>query len=146
MSRRLARTLAQDRRGSTVVEFALVGPVVVLMVMAALELGMALRANAALRDLIGWAGREAVVSYQLVASGGQTKTQIEEAIRSRAASGGYKLGNGTLRPVVTIVRDTSLLTVNRVNIHLTYAYRISLPLVPDQTVNMDFDRTFYVPN
>ena len=140
------RRLCRDDRGSTVVEFALVSPVLIMLILAALQFGMVLRANAGLRDLAGWAGREAVVSYQLVSDGTIGATQLKNNIVERAENMRYNLRDGTLNVTVTNAADTTLLTVNRVRIQMTYNQPISLPFLPIASVPLRVDRTFFVPN
>lgn len=143
--RALARL--RDERGSTLIEFALVSPMVVMLLMAALEFGLALRANAGLRDLAGAAGREAVVSYQLQSgNNAMGPTILKSYIEDQAKQGKYNLQNGTLTVTVTNTQDSTLLTVNRVNIQLTYKYPLSIPFLNKQTIDMGIDRTFFVPN
>lgn len=140
------RRLVRDQRGSALIEFALVSPMVILLIMAALQFGLSLRANAGLRDLAGWAGREAVVSYQLTSDPVIGPEQLRTMITQRAQHPRYNLTDGTLNVTVTSVADTTLLTVNRVRIRISYGYPMSIPLLPRMTVPLSVDRTFYVPN
>lgn len=139
--------LRLDQCGATAVEFALVSPILIVLILGALQLGQVLRANAGLRELAGWAGREAVVSFQSF-SGNQPlgPEELEASIEERAALASYNLRNGTLDVNVTNVQDTTLLTVNRVRVQLNYDYNLSLPFLPAQTINLTVDRTFFVPN
>ena len=140
------RHLIRDRRGSALIEFALVSPMVIILIMAALQFGLSLRANAGLRDLAGWAGREAVVSYQVASDGAIGAEQLRSNIIARAQHPRYNLTDGALTVGVTSTADTTLLTVNRVRIQLSYGYPLSIPLLPAITIPLTVDRTFFVPN
>lgn len=119
---------------------------VIMLILAALEFGEALRANAGLRELAGWAGREAVVSYQVVSDGTLTATNLDDMIKARAKDRRYNLRGGTLTVTVTINQDVALLTVNRVRIVMTYTHPVSVPFLSLTGVPLSVDRTFYVPN
>ncbi len=139
--------LARDERGSTVAEFAMVSPMVIMLILAALEFGGVLRANAGLRDLAGWAGREAMIDTQVARNGESVDTAgIRTDILAQAENPGYNLGEGTLAVKVTNTQDTALLTVHRVRIRLVYSHPISVPFLPIAAVPLRADRTFFVPN
>lgn len=143
-----AAQLIRDQRGSALIEFALVSPMVVMLILAALEFGMALRANAGLRELAGEAGRDALISYQIVGDedGFMGSEELADDIRDKAATAKYNLNNGTLGVDVEVTDNTSLLTVQEVHVTLTYDYPISLPFIRGQTINLAVDRTFFVPH
>jgi Flp pilus assembly protein TadG len=141
------RPLKRDERGSTVVEFAMISPLVILLILAALEFGMALRANAGLRDLAGWAGRDAIVATQVERNGESVDTvAVRNKIIAEAAKKSYNLGSGALTVTVTNVQDTTLLTVHRIRIQLVYTHPISVPFLSVTGVPMRVDRTFFAPN
>lgn len=143
----MIRRLKRDDRGSTVVEFAMISPLVILLILAALEFGMALRANAGLRNLAGWAGRAAIVATQVDRNGESVDTAaVRTRIITESARQSYNLGRGVLGVTVTNVQDTSLLTVHRIRIRLVYTHPISVPFLPVTSVPMQVDRTFFAPN
>lgn len=143
----MKRRLLSNERGSTVAEFAMVSPIVIMLILAALEFGGVLRANAGLRDLAGWAGRNALISTQVNRNGESVDTAgIRTDIIARAENRGYNLGEGTLAVTVTNTQDTALLTVHRVRIRLIYNHPVSVPFLPITSVPMSADRTFFVPN
>jgi Flp pilus assembly protein TadG len=142
----VGRRLIGNQRGSALIEFALVSPLLIMIILAALQFGLMLRANAGLRELAGWAGRQAVVSYQVKASDGINPAALKTLIENEAMSRKYNLENGTLKVVTTSVQNTALLTVNEVGIKLNYDYPISVPFLGQSLVKLSVDRTFYVPN
>lgn len=143
----MKRRLLSNERGSTVAEFAMVSPVVIMLILAALEFGGVLRANAGLRDLAGWGGRNAIIATQVDRSGETVDAAgIRSGIIARAENPGYNLGEGTLAVTVTPTQDTTLLTVHRVRIRLVYSHPVSVPFLPIASVPMTVERTFFVPN
>jgi len=143
---RLWRAIADDKRGSTVVEFALVSPIVIMLILAAVEFGSVMRANAGLRELSGWAGREAVVSYQVVGDTVIGANELKTRIETEARSPKYNLRNGRFNVDVTTRPNTALLTVMELRVRLRYNLPVSLPFLPSNTINFDTTRTYYVPN
>jgi Flp pilus assembly protein TadG len=139
--------LKRCQRGSTAVEFALVSPLVIMLILAALEFGMAFRANAGLRNLAGWAGRGAIVATQVERNGESVDTAaVRASIIAEAARKSYNLGSGVLAVTVSNTQDTSLLTVHRIRVRLVYTHPISVPFLPVSSVPMTVDRTFFAPN
>ena len=125
----------------------MVSPIVIMLILAALEFGGVLRANAGLRDLAGWAGRNAMISTQVDRNGESVDTAgIRAEIIAQAENRGYNLGEGVLAVTVTNRQDTALLTVHRVRIRLVYDHPVSVPFLPITSIPMTTDRTFFVPN
>lgn len=143
----MKRRLLRDDRGSTVAEFAMVSPIIIMLILAALEFGGVLRANAGLRDLAGWAGRGAIIATQVERNGESVDTAgIRSGIIAQAGNRRYNLGEGALTVTVASAQDTALLTVHRVRIQLVYNHPVSVPFLPVTSVPMRADRTFFVPN
>ena len=143
----MKRRLLSNDRGSTVAEFAMVSPIVITLILAALEFGGVLRANAGLRDLAGWAGRNAIIATQVERNGESVDTaSIRSGIIAQAENRGYNLREGMLTVTVSNTQDTTLLTVHRVRIRLAYNHPVSVPFLPITSVPMTADRTFFVPN
>ncbi len=138
--------LDRDQRGSALIEFAMISPLVVMFILAALQFGLALRANAGLRELAGWAGREAVVSYQIVGDGVKDDAEIKNMIKGEAAKAKYNLNNGSLNVSVESFSNTSFLTVKEIRLSLIYRHPISVPLMVGKVINFKVNRTYYIPN
>lgn len=65
MRRGLLARLRRDARGSTIIEFALLAPVLFGMVFGVLQIGLGMQAYNALRSIAGDTARHAVTSYQV---------------------------------------------------------------------------------
>lgn len=61
---RLGSRLRRDHSGAAAVEFAFAGPLVILMMMAVLQIGLAMQSYNAIRNVAAETARFAVVQYQ----------------------------------------------------------------------------------
>jgi len=140
----MVRRFLDDSRGSSVVEFALVCPVLITFILGALEVGTALRANAGLRDLAGWAGRQAVIARQQNPSAALVKTTVENDIRNRAASGRYNITATGLTVEATVAQHATVPGVDRVTIRLDYNHPVSIPFVTVKQIPISVVKTYFV--
>ena len=146
MIREPGEGLVRSQSGSTAIEFAFVAPLLVMFMLGAVQFGTGLHANAAMRELAGWAGRKAVVSYQNAPANRITADQLKADISARVSSGTYKIDAARLIADVNVVQNTSLATVKEFRITLRYTHSLSLPLMPVQTFPLRINRTFFVQN
>lgn len=145
MSRlRTWRVLARDMRGAALVEFAVAAPVLILLMLGIFQIGIGLQANSALRELMGWAGRTAMVAYQDQEDGIITASELETRITERVARGGLGLRPDRMTASVEISRDEEL-DVQRVAIHLAYELEFWLPFTSGGGVVVEEERSFFVP-
>lgn len=143
---RAVTRFVRDQRGSALIEFALVSPMVIMLILGALEFGRVLQSNAGLRELAGWAGRQAVISYQIVGDGVVGADALKTNIRTEAARAKYNLSAGTLGVTVNVNDITTLPTVQRVNVALTYNHTVSMPFLQGKTINLSVNRAYFVPH
>src|SRR3546814_2060967 len=78
--------LRRDARGTTLVEFALASPILIMFMLAVMQIGMTMQAYSALREVIGSGGRAAMVAYQDTSDGVMSETQVEDMIKTRASA------------------------------------------------------------
>lgn len=83
------RRIARDRRGSAAVEFALLGGFMIALLLAVLQVGIAMQQYNALRGVGGEVARYAVVQYQ--AHNELSNTQLSIYARSLATRPPYRL-------------------------------------------------------
>ncbi|MBB3910892.1 TadE/TadG family type IV pilus assembly protein [Sphingomonas desiccabilis] len=76
--RTLARRLAHDRQGATIVEFALVAPVLAVLLMGAFDIGHGLYVNAALQGIVQKTARDSALE-------GGTSTATAAALDKQVA-------------------------------------------------------------
>src|SRR3546814_7750635 len=105
--------LRRDARGTTLVEFALASPILIMFMLAVMQIGMTMQAYSALREVIGSGGRAAMVAYQDTSDGVMSETQVEDMIKTRASAAGHRLRADDLKVDVTITDDNVLLEMGR---------------------------------
>ena len=108
MSRNLLTRLAEDKRGSALVEFALLAPIVFGLFFGIIQLGLSMQSQNSLRGIASDTARWAVVEYM------KQNEVDDDAIRTKAlsiaTSAPYSLNNTvavTITPVATMIIVTS---------------------------------------
>ena len=109
---RLVRRLRSDRRGASAIEFALVTPLLVLIIVGIAQMGTLYLAHAGLRNLVADSARFAAISPR----------PSDTAIKDRLRAGGFGLNSANLgQPVVTYGAEG---TANWANIRMTYTLQL----------------------
>lgn len=119
MRQRLS-TLLQDRQGAVAVEFALVGPMIITLMLGVLQIGMALWSYNSMRSIASDLARYAVVNYQ--GNNKLTATQIQTFGRAMAVSTPYGLSASQLD--LTVVTASSQRVSNATELTLTINYTV----------------------
>jgi Flp pilus assembly protein TadG len=118
-------TRARDERGQTAVEFALVAPILIVMLLGIIQLGVAFHDYVTLTDAARAGARKAIVARL---SGGNV-TDAQQAVRNAAGSLDQSKLNVT-------VDDPSWSTPgSTVTVTATYPYSINIPLLGLTVVN-----------
>lgn len=144
MIRNSSRNLRRDERGTTLVEFALASPILIMFILAVMQIGMVMQAYSSLREVIGSGGRAAMVAYQDTSDGVMTEQQIEDMIRARATNGGHRLNTSDLTVDATITDDNTLIA-KKIQIDLDYDVDFAIPLWKTTVLTLSESRIFYVP-
>lgn len=91
--------IRRDEKGAAAIEFALLGPAFLLMLMGVLQVGMAMQNYNALRSLSADVARYAMVQYQ---TGNKlSNSQIETFAENHALGAPYLLDQNRVNVVVT---------------------------------------------
>ena len=139
-----ATKLRRDARGTTLVEFALASPILIMFMLAVMQIGMTMQAYSALREVISSGGRAAMVAYQDKSDGVMTETQVEDMIKTRASAAGHRLRADDLTVDVTITDDNVLLA-KKIQIDLDYDVELVIPFWKTSALTLSESRMFYVP-
>ena len=87
-------TLAGNERGAALIEFAFAAPILLSLVLGAVQAGVMLQANSQVKQAIGEAGRAAVVAYQDTSDGVLTAAEVKAlVIKEATTKGGLDLRN-----------------------------------------------------
>ena len=104
--------LRRDRAGASAIEFALVVPFLVCVIVGIAQMGRMYLADAGLRNLVADSARFASISPR----------PNDDAIKARLRSGGFGLESGNLsEPVVTYGADGA---ANWAQINMTYTFQM----------------------
>ncbi|MFB0611483.1 TadE/TadG family type IV pilus assembly protein [Aurantiacibacter poecillastricola] len=95
----LFHRIRRDESGATIIEFALLAPMFLLMLMGVLQVGVAMQNYNALRNLSADVARMAMVQYQTGNS--LTNSQIETWAENHALGAPYLLDQNRVNAVVT---------------------------------------------
>lgn len=136
------RPLLRDRRGAAAIDFALALPVLLMLIVGVMQLGMALQASSGVRELIGRAGRTAIIEFQ--ATPQPSTAAFVTRIEQRAGNGGYGL-RGDLVEAAVATSDDQVAGVQTVTITVSYPHSMQTPPMPAVTINLREQRRYFAP-
>jgi len=142
MLRRLLRALRRQERGSVVVEFALVAPILLVLVFGVLQVGFALQNYNALRNLSADVARYAVIAHQ---SGNTlSTTQIRTYAINHAQGAPYLLQADQVNAVVTRPDVQRVSGATELQITVTYQIESLLDFAGIETPFITYTRPIFV--
>lgn len=121
--RAFSRTVSRDQRGTAVVEFALIAPILFLLVFGILDFGRALNYYNQLTQLAGQGARAAIVNNNPDGTGPASGKSIQDQLVNNYATGGIK--NGVQ---VCITNGSAPAAGQPVTVQATYKFTF-LPLI-----------------
>lgn len=131
MSKTVVRRLGGDCRGTTALEFAIIAPVFLALVIGVVNFGYAAYCGAAVRSAIQRASRQLII----------TPTTSAATLKTSAVAMLVDVPVENLTVTVSTEAVSTAESVKRVS--WTYDYLLWLPLLADQT--MDFNSSIVVP-
>lgn len=134
--------LRSDERGSVLVEFALLAPVFLTLLIGVLQVGLHLQNANAVRNLASDGARFAVVQYQRERS--SPPDVIETWIRSRGISGRYNLATDRLGVTVTEESTSRIDGAIEMEIRVTYSAPDFLAFVPGDVLELEYVRPVFL--
>lgn len=137
------RKFSADRRGSTMVEFALIGPAMMLVLLAIVQIGMQIQNYNAVRNLASDGSRFATVEYQKGTR--STTAAIETWMRARGVGGAYNLDTDRLGVTVTPVATSRLTGLVELSIAVNYDAPEYLWTVAGDTLAISYTRAVFLP-
>ena len=140
---RVLQRLRRDRRGSTIIEFAILAPAIVTLFLGILQVGMWMQSYNALRSVAADTGRRVAVGFQRVDSTIDDNIEMAEWARNRAING-YLFQSADISTDVTDAANQQITGVTQKTLTLTYNYKsiMSIIGIDDQTVS--FSRPIFV--
>jgi len=138
---RALRDLRVDTVGATVIEFAILAPAVIAMIMGVFTIGMQMQSYNALRSIAGDVNRYTVVEYQKANE--LTAEQIQQVAASIAVHAPYDLSGDELDVAVT-EGGTIVEGAKRFSVVLTYTPFNALKFYHINAMTLTYRQNIYV--
>ena len=117
-SRQFLKRLCRDQRGATVIEFAILGPALIMMLLGVMQVGLYMQAQNALSGVAGDMSRYMSVEYQK--DNEISNTQLENLAYTRAISTPYLLNGSRVGATATNAAVQPIANVREIELTLTY--------------------------
>lgn len=133
--------IRSDQRGAALVEFAIISPLLIAMLLGVVQVGLWIQAYNAVRNVVNDTTRFATVEYQ------RGNKISDEAIENRAAqiavSGKYNLDAGLVIPKVT-VKTAQVNGIKQRRLVISYQAPEFMPLASVVSPNISYGRDIYL--
>ncbi|MCT2558664.1 pilus assembly protein [Tsuneonella sp. YG55] len=135
------RKLKSDRRGATLVEFAVISPILITMLLGVVQVGAWIQAYNSVRNVVNDTARFAMVEYQ------RGNKISDESIQDRASeiavSGKYQLDPSLVVPVVT-AKTTQVNGIKQRRLVISYQAPEFMPLASVVSPKIQYGRDIYL--
>lgn len=137
-------SLIRDGRGAVTVEFALIGPVLIAMMLGVLQFGLGMQNYNALRSASADVARYAVVNYQT--SNKLTDSQLQNYMRSVATRSPYNLIDKRLEVSIANATTQRVTGATEKTITLSYTIPTMLSFVGIDDIPLTYSRPVFLLN
>ena len=139
---RCLNRLARNQRGGAAIEFALLAPVFIALMMGVVEVGVYMQNYSAVRSLATDAPRFTAVEYQK--NNKISDTTLENNIRSLAIASPYNLNDDRLSVAVDEVSPSPIDGARQFSLTLTYALPDIIGGTSIDNISIDYTRQLFV--
>lgn len=136
------RAMVRDCGGSVAIEFAILGPAVIAMMLGVVQFGRGMQAYNSMRSVAAETARYATVEYQNANS--VTNTAIQTQARAIAVSNRYKLQTSRLGVTVTTPATQRVVGAGERTVSLTYSVPTVLRIINLPDVSVSYSRPIFV--
>ena len=141
MGKWLAR-LRKDREGSVAVEFAIIGPTMLAMMLGVFQIGIGMQNYNAMRSIAAETARHAIVNYQ---TGNKlSNSQLADHAKTVGISPPYSLNYDRLAAAVTDASVQRVPGAKELTVTLTYRVPTVLAVIGIGDIPMSFSRPIFV--
>jgi hypothetical protein len=134
--------LARNQRGGAAIEFALLAPVFIALMMGVVEVGVYMQNYSAVRSLATDASRFTAVEYQK--NNKISDSTLEDNIRSLAIASPYNLVDSRLSVDVDEVSPSPIDGARQFSLTLTYALPDIVGGTSIDNISIDYTRQLFV--
>ncbi len=140
--------LQQDSRGSVAIEFAMIGPAMLAMLLGVLQFGIGMQNYNALRSVSAEVARYAVIDAQDAAAKSNmtmrdTNTELEQFAREIATNAPYGLNGSNLTVTVTSVQ-TRVDGASERSIQISYNIPSVLSVIGISSIPITYTRAVFI--
>lgn len=138
--------LVRDQQGAVIIEFAILGPLVIGLMLAVFQIGMGMQAYNSMRSIAGETARYAVVEFQQ----GETELtltndEIEAQAVTIATSSPYNLDDTVdISANDAPVAEQTVAGARKINVTITYTVPLVLPFFDWASPTLTHSRPIYV--
>jgi len=141
MGKWLAR-LRKDREGSVAVEFAIIGPTMLAMMLGVFQIGIGMQNYNAMRSIAAETARHAIVNYQ---TGNKlSNSQLADHAKTVGISPPYSLNYDRLAAAVTDASVQRVPGAKELTVTLTYRVPTILGIIGFGDIPLSFSRPIFV--
>lgn len=140
--RKLFSRLRNDTAGAAAIEFALLGPAFIVMMLGVLQVGMGLQSYNAMRNLSADVSRYAMVQYQ---TGNKlSESQIRSWGRNHAQGAPYMMDPDRLGMTITEADTQRVAGARELTITVDYRITSVLEFIDIDGPRLDFERPIFL--
>lgn len=139
---KLVSRLKRDTGGATTVEFALLGPVMITMMLGVLQTGIAMWSYNSLRAIASDTARYAVVNYQ--ANSKLQNSQIQNFGRTTAITTPYGLTDANLTITVENAATQRVSSAKELTLSISYSAPTVLGVIGVGNIPMSYSRPIFL--
>lgn len=140
--RHFLNRMLRDENGAAIIEFALLGPALIVMLLGVLQVGLGLQGYNAMRNLSADVSRYAMVQYQ---TGNQvSNSQIRTWARNHAQGAPYLMDPDRLGVVIEDAGTQRVVGARELNITVSYRITSVLEFIDIEGPRLDFERPIFL--
>lgn len=141
-ARGIITRLAGDIRGAAAIEFALLGPALLVMLFGVLQVGLGLQSYNAMRNLSADVARYAMVQYQ---TGNElSNSQLRTFARNHAQGAPYMMDPDRLEVLIDDAETQRVAGARELNIEVSYTITSMLEFAGIPDITLDFNRPIFL--
>ena len=139
---RKIRNVARDARGSVVIEFAILGPVIILGMIGVFHVALYMQQYNALRSVASDSARRIMVEYQR--ENALSSEEIRAVVRSIGVGAPYLLDTDHFEVTITQETNSRVTDATEFTLRLEYAGEDFLPVDGLEPLSMSYERPIFV--
>jgi len=139
---RLFARLSRDQHGAAAIEFVILAPILIMMLLGVMQIGLYMQAQNALSGVAGDMSRYMSVEYQK--DNEITNTQLEALAYTRAVSAPYLLDGARVGTTATNSATQAITNVREIELTMTYQVPSVIAFANMGPMNLTYKKSIYV--